>query len=156
MESVLWASEVFNRSATTANSGVFFPHEVFFRGRTPMEAIASRLWTRRREESSRDVTWHQPREPLISPAPTVGSRTPYLLSDAETPDYVYIQSTPAATATPAAAPATAASVPASAVTAPAPLPNPPASISDRVVRELGHEADVRSILERTQGETRAQ
>ena len=25
---------------------------------------------------SRDVTWHQPREPLISPAPTVGSGVP--------------------------------------------------------------------------------
>ena len=76
---------------------------------------------------SRSVTWHQPREPLIYPAPTVGSGLSYQSSGAETPDYVYIQSTPAATATPAAAPATAAPVPASAVTAPAtaPLSNPP-------------------------------
>ena len=101
-----------------------------------------------------DVTWHQPREPLISPAPTAGSGVPHLSSGAETPDYVYIQPTPAATATPAAAPATAAPVLASAVAAPAPLPNPPASIPDRVVRELGHEADVR-MPRRTRDETRA-
>ena len=25
---------------------------------------------------SRNVTWHQPRDPLISPAPTVGSEVP--------------------------------------------------------------------------------
>ena len=78
----------------------------------------------------------------------------HLSSGAETPDYVYIQPTPAATVTPAAAPVTAAPVPASAVAALAPLPNPPASIPDHVVRELGHEADVR-MLARTRGETRA-
>ena len=33
MESVLWASERFNRSSTTANSGMLSPHEVFFGGR---------------------------------------------------------------------------------------------------------------------------
>ena len=48
---------------------------------------------------SRDVTWHQPREPLIFPAPQVGSGVPQSSSGAETPDYVYIQQTPAATAT---------------------------------------------------------
>ena len=57
---------------------------------------------------SRDVTWHQPREPLISPAPTVGSGAPHLSSGAETPDHVYIHPTPAAAA---AAPATAAPQP---------------------------------------------
>ena len=30
MESVLWESDGFNRSATTANSGMFPPHEVLF------------------------------------------------------------------------------------------------------------------------------
>ena len=56
---------------------------------------------------SRDVTRHQSQEPLTSPAPTVGSGTPLPSSDAETPDYVYVQPTPAAIATPAADPATA-------------------------------------------------
>ena len=37
---------------------------------------------------SRDVTWHQPREPLINPAPIVGSGVSNLLSGAQTPDYV--------------------------------------------------------------------
>ena len=68
---------------------------------------------------SRYVTWHQPREPLVSPAPTVGSGVPQSPSGAETPDYVHIQPAPAATATP-----TAASVPASANAAPAPLQPP--------------------------------
>ena len=105
---------------------------------------------------SRDVTRHQPRKPFITSAPTVGSRVPYLSSGAETPDYVYIQPTPAATTTPAATPATAAPVPASAIAAlaPTPLSTPPASIPDRVVRELGPEADVR-MTGCTRGETRA-
>ena len=87
---------------------------------------------------SHDVTLHQPRESPISPAPIIGSGVPHSSSGAETPDYVYIQPTLAATATPAAAP-----VPASAVAAHAPLRNPPASFPDRVVRGLGYEADVR-------------
>ena len=91
---------------------------------------------------SRDVTWHQPRKPLISPAPIVGSGVPYLSSGAETLDCVYFQPTSAATATPAAAPATAALVLASAVAATTPLSTPPASIPDCVVRELRHESDV--------------
>ena len=103
---------------------------------------------------SRDVTWHQLREPLMSPASPVGSGVPYSSSGAETLEYVFIQPTSAATATPAAAPATATPVLASAIAAPAQLPNPPASIPDRVVRELGHEADVR-MPGRTRGETSA-
>ena len=105
---------------------------------------------------SRDVTWHQPREPIVSPAPTVGSGVSYLSSGAETPDCVYIQPTPAATATPAAAPATTAPVPASAVTASAPAQpsNPPAPIPDCDVRKLGHRVDV-CMPGRTRGETRA-
>ena len=98
---------------------------------------------------SRDVTWHQPREPLISTAPTVGSEVPQSPSGADTPDYVHIQPIPAATTAPAAAP-----VPASDNAAPAPPRNPTASIRDRVVRELGHEGDVR-MSGRTRGETRA-
>ena len=97
----------------------------------------------------RDVTWHQPREPLISPAQTVGSEVPQSPSGTETPDYVYIQPTPAATTTPAAAP-----VPASDNAAPVPPRNPTAPIRDRVVRELGHEGDVR-MPGRTRGERRA-
>ena len=87
---------------------------------------------------SRDVTWHQPQEPLIYPAPTVGSEVPQPPSGTDTPDYVHIQPTPAATTAPAAAP-----VPALDNAAPAPRRNPTASVRDRVVRELGHEGDVR-------------
>ena len=39
MESVLWASEGFNHSVTTANSGMFSPHDVFFGGRPPMPVL---------------------------------------------------------------------------------------------------------------------
>ena len=156
MESVLWASEGFNGSATTANSGMVSPHEVFFGGRPPMLVLSfckpayhrvprqSKMDRQARPcyflnfgcnhgsdyfevmdaetgriVHSRDVTWHQPREPLISSAPTVGSGEPQSPSGTETPDYVHIQPAPAATATP-----TAALVPASANAAPAPLRNP--------------------------------
>ena len=98
---------------------------------------------------SRDVTWHQPREPLISPAPTVGTGVLQSPSGADTPDCVHIQPTPATTTTPTAAPE-----PASNNAAPASPRNPTASIRDRVDRELGHEADVR-MPGRTRGETRA-
>ena len=184
MESVLWASEGFNRAATTANSGLLSPHEVFFGGRPPMPVLPfckpayhriprqSKLDRRLcfplnfgynhsrdcfkimgaetgRIVHSCDVTWQQPRELLISRAPTVRSGVPQSPSGAEMPDYVHIQPPPAATTTPTAAP-----VPASANAAPAPLRKPAASIPDRVVRELGHEADVR-MPGRTRGETRA-
>ena len=186
MESVLWASEGFNRSATTANSGMLSSYEVFFGSRPPMPVLPfcksayhrvprqGKLDRQARPcyffnfghndgsdclkvmdaetgriVHSRDVTWHQPREPLISPAPTVGSGVPQSPSGADTPDYVHIQPSPAATTTPTAAP-----VPASDNVAPAPPRNPTASIPDRVVRELGHEADVR-IPGRTRGETRS-
>ena len=39
MESVLWVSEGFNRSAITANSGILSPHEVFVGGHPPMSAL---------------------------------------------------------------------------------------------------------------------
>ena len=109
---------------------------------------------------SRGVTWHQPRKQIISPAPKVDSAVPYLSFGAEQPGYVYIQPTPVATATPATAPAPApaavAPVPASVVAAPAPAPpsNPPAPIPGRVIRELGHEADV-CMPGRRRGETHA-
>ena len=186
MESVLWALEEFNRSATAANSGMISPYEVFFGSRLPMPVLpfckpAYHRVPRQgkldrqahpcyflnfgynhgsdcleivdgetgRIVHSRDVTWHQPREPLISPAPTDGSGVRQSPSDADTPDYVHIQPTPAATTTPTAAP-----VPASDNTAPALPRNPTASIRDRVVRELGHKADV-CMPGRTRGETRA-
>ena len=112
-ESVLWASEGFNRSATTANSGMLSPHEVFLGSRPPMPLLPFckpayyRIpWQTKMDRQarpcfflnfgynhggdcfkvvdaetgrivhSRDVTWHQPRERLISPAPTVGSGVP--------------------------------------------------------------------------------
>ena len=175
MESVLWTSEGFNRSATTANSSMLSPYEVFFGSRPPMPVLplskpvchriprqgkldrqarpcyflnfgynhgSDCLETMDAETGrivhSRDVTWHQPWEPLIFPAPTVGSGVPQSPSGADTPDYVHIQPTPATTTTPTAAPPR----------------NPTAPIPVRFVRELGHEADVR-MPGRTRGETRA-
>ena len=44
----------------------------------------------KRAVHSRDVTWHQPREPLLTLAPTVRSGVFNLSSGTETPDYVYI------------------------------------------------------------------
>ena len=127
MESVLWASEWFNRSATTANAGMLSPHEIFFGSRPPMPILPfcqpayhriprhgklerqARLcyflnfgYNHGRDcikimdaetgriVHSRDVTWHQPREPLISPAPTVESEVPQSPSGATTPEYIYI------------------------------------------------------------------
>ena len=180
MESVLWASEVFNRSATTVNSGMLSPHEVFFRGRPPVPVLPfckpayhriprqnkidrqARPWFLLnfgyshgndcfkvvdaevgRVVHSRDVTWHHPREPLISSSSTVGSGVPQSSSGAETPDYVYIHPAPTVTAMPAAGP-----VPASAIAAPAPLTNP------QHRGYMGHEADVH-MPGRMRGETRA-
>ena len=96
---------------------------------------------------SGDVTWNQPRDLLISPAPTVGSEVPQSPSGTATPDYIHIQPTPAATTAPAVAP-----VPASDNAVPAPPRNPTASICDRVVRDLGHEGDM-CMPGRTRGET---
>ena len=39
MESVLWALEGFNRSATTANSGMLSPYETFYGSRPPMPVL---------------------------------------------------------------------------------------------------------------------
>ena len=129
MESVLlWASEGFNRSATTANVGMLSPYEIFYGSRSPMPTLpfcqpASHLTPRHgklerqarlcyffnfgynhgsdcikimdaetgRIVHSREVTWHQPREPLISPAPTVESEVPESPSGATTPEYIDIQ-----------------------------------------------------------------
>ena len=141
MESVLWASEGFNRSATTANGGMLSPYESFYGSRPPMPTLSfckpayhrvprhGKLDRQARlcyflsfgynhgsdcvkimdAETgpivhSRDVTWHQPREPLISPAPTVESELPQSPSGAATPEYVYIQPAPTAITTPTAAP----------------------------------------------------
>ena len=187
MEYVLWASEGLNRSATTVNSGMLSPYEIFYGSRPPMPALpfckpayhrVPRQGKLNRQARpcyflnfdynhggsdcmkimdaetgrivhSRDVRWHQPREPLISPAPAVGSEVPPSPSGTATPDYIHIQPASAATTAPAAA-----QVPASDNAAPAPLRNPTASIRDRVVRELGHEGDVR-MPDRTRGKTRA-
>ena len=186
MESVLWASEGFNRSATIANSGMLSRYEVFYGSHPPMPALLfckpAYHCVPRQEKldrqarpcyflnfgynngsdcmkimdaetgrivHSRDATWHQPREPLISSAPTVGSEVPQSPSGADTPDYVHIQPTPAATTAPTAAP-----VRASDNDAPAPPRNPTTSIRDRAVQELGHEGDVR-MPGRTRDEMRA-
>ena len=174
MESVLWASGGFNRSATTANGGMLSPYEIFYGSRPPMPTLPfckpayhriprqgkldrqARLCyflnfgynhgsdcvkimdaEMGRIVHSRDVTWHQPRELLISPAPTVESEVPQSPSGTATLEYIYIQPAPAAITAPATAP-----VPASDNAAPAPPRNPTEPIRDRVVRELGHEGDV--------------
>ena len=174
MESVLWASDGFNRSATTANGGMLSPYETFYGSRPPMLTLpfckpAYHRIPRRgkldrqarlcyflnfgynhgsdcikimdaetgRIVHSRDVTWHQPREPLIFSAPTIESELPQSPSGAATPEYVYIQP-----------------VPASDNAAPAPPRHATEPIRDRVVRELGHEGDLR-MPGRTRDETRA-
>ena len=186
MESIVWASERFNRSATKANSGMLSPYEVFFGSRPPMPVLPSckpayhrvprqgKLDHQARQfyfldfgynhgsdcfkimdaetgriVHSRDVTWHQPREPFISPALIVGSGVPQSPSGADTPKNVHTQTTPAVTTTPTAEP-----VPTSDNAAPAPPRNPTTPIPGRVVWELGHEADVR-MPAHTRGETRA-
>ena len=186
MESVLWASKGFNRSATTASGGMLSPYKIFYGSRPPTPTLPfckpayhriprqgkldrqARLYyflnfgynhgsdcvkimdaETGRIVHSRDVTWHQPREPLISPAPlTVESEVPQSPSGTATPEYIYIQPAPAAITAPAATP-----VPASDNAAPALPRNPTEPIRDRVVRELGHEGDVR-LPGRTRGETR--
>ena len=185
MEYVLWASEGFTCSATTANGGKLSPYEIFYGSRPLMPTLPfckpayhriprqgkldrqARLCyflnfgynhgshcvkimdaETGRIVHSRDVTWHQPLEPLISPAPTVESEGPQSPSGAATPEYIYIQPAPTATTAPAAA-----SVPASDNAAPAPPRNPTEPIRDRIVREPGH-GDVR-MPGRTQGEMRA-
>ena len=180
----MWASEGFNRSATTANSGMLSPYEIFYGSRPPLPVLpfckpAYHRVPRQgkldgqarpcyflhfgynrgsdcmkimdvetgRIVHSRNLTWHQPREPLIPLAPTVGSEVPQLTSGTATPDYIH--TTPAATTAPATA-----QVPASDNAALAPTRNPTASIRDRVIWELGHEGDVR-MPGRTRSETRA-
>ena len=39
MESLLWASESFNRSATAANDGWLSPHEIFYGNRLPLPLL---------------------------------------------------------------------------------------------------------------------
>ena len=39
MECVLWASDWFNRSATTANGGMLSPYEIFYGSRPPMPTL---------------------------------------------------------------------------------------------------------------------
>ena len=161
MESVLWALEGFNRSATTANGGMLSPHKIFYGSRPPMPTLPfckpayhriprqGKLDRQARPcyflnfgykhgsdctktmdaetgriVHSRDVTWHQPREPLISLAPIVRSEVIQSPSGTATPDYIHIQPAPAATTAPATAP-----VPASDNAAPAPPRNPKSVIA---------------------------
>ena len=186
MESVLWASEWFNRSATAANSGMLSPYEIFYRSHPPMPTLQFRKPAYHRVPRqgkldrqarpcyflnfgynhgsdcmkitgaetgqivhSRDVTWHQPREPLISPVPTVGSEVPQSPSGTETPDHIDIQST---------LPPPLHLLPRRCLRQTTPHPRRhetrPTSIRDRVVREQAHEGDVR-MPDRTRGETRA-
>ena len=194
IESVLWASEGFNRSTTTANSGMLFPHKIFYVNHPPIPVLPfckpayHRVpWRRKMAPQarpcfllnfgynhgsdcfkimdaekgmvvfSRNVTWHQPREtlifrprqsdrgcPIYHPVPkcrvtcissrhlSLLPRPPPPLRPLQLPLYWCLHQFPPSS--------------------PPPL-NPSALIPDRVVRALGHEADV-YMSGRTRGKTR--
>ena len=183
--SSLWASEGFNPSATTPNSGMLSPHEVFFGSRPPMPVLpfckpayhrvprqsnlgrqahpcyyvnfgynhgsdCFKVWMRKRGGSCTRVTSHgtsrgnryfpRPRQqdracpshrPMLKCRTTCTSTRLLPLLIRPLPRRCLRQITP-----------------------PAPLRNPTASSPDRVVRELGHQVDVR-MSGHTRGETRA-
>ena len=188
MESVLWASEGLNRSATTANSGMLSPHKVFFGGHQPMPVLPfckpayhrvprqSKMDRQARPcyflkfeynhrsdcfkvmdaETGRivhssDVTWHQPREPLIPRQLDWACPSHRLVPKFRTMCTFSRPLQPLLRLLPPPVPALATATPAPP---PAPLQNPSASIPNRVVRDLGHKADVR-MPGCTRGETRA-
>ena len=184
MESVSWASEGFNCSATTANGGMLSPYEMFYGSRPPMPTLPFckpayhriprqgkltgaavlflkfRLQPRerlRKDHGRGDGADHALARRHMAPAAgIVDFPAPTVGSE--------VPQSPSGTATreymhiqpaPAATTAPAAApVPASNNAAPAPPQNPTAPIRDRVVRELEHEGDVR-MPGRTRGETRA-
>ena len=168
VESLLWASEYFNRSASAPNDGCLSPHEIFY-GNCPPSLLLPFFQPAYhrvpRQHFSRDVTWHHPEAPLIPPATAVGSPptappgdiyvpmpAPMSSIAAPAPAPVPPAPTPAPSPTPVPAPAPTPAPP----TPPLPIPmsNSPAQIPPRVSRELAHERYV-EVPGRTRGETRA-
>ena len=186
LESLLWASECYNRAATSMNDEWLSPHEIFYGScpvlpllpflqpayyRVPRQRTTdprARMWhflnfgynhgrdcyqlldaETGRVAYSRDVTWHHPKAPWI---------TPIRAAPTEPPRDIYIpmpQSVPVAAPSPA--PVATPSAPAPAATLPPPATrtsNSPAPIPPRVSRELEHEGYV-EIPRWTRGETRA-
>ena len=186
LESLLWASECYNRAETSVNDEWLPPHEVFYgsRPRLPLLPFLQPAYHRvprqrktdprarmcyfqnfgynhgrdcyrlldaetRRVAYSRDVTWHHPETPWITPiraAPTEPPRDIYVLMPQSVP-----------VAAPSPAPVATPPAPAPAATLPPPptrTSNSPAPISPRVSRELEHEGYV-EMPGRTRGETRA-
>ena len=186
LESLLWASEYYNRAATSANDEWLSPHEIFYGSRPRLPLLPflqpayhrvprqrktdprahmcyflnfgynhGRDWYRLldaetgRVAYSRDITWHHPETPWITPiraAPTEPPRDIYVPMPQSVPVAAL---SPAPVATPLA-PAPAATLPPS----PKPTSNPPAPIPPRVSRELEHEGYV-EMPGRTRGGTRA-
>ena len=186
LESLLWASECYNRAATSVNDEWLSPHKIFYGSRPPLPLLpflqppyhrvprqrktdprarmcyflifgynygrdCYRLLDAetRRVAYSRDVTWHHPETPWI---------TPIQAAPTEPPRDIYVpmaQSVPVAAPSPA--PVATPTAPAPAATLPPPptrTSNSPAAISPRVSRELEHEGYV-EMPGRTRGETRA-
>ena len=186
LESLLWASECYNRAATSVNDEWLFPHEIFYgsRPRLPLlpflQSAYHRVPRQRKTDPrarmcyflnfgcnhgqdcyrlldaetgrvaySRDVTWHHPETPWITPIrapPTEPPRDIYVPMPQSVP---VAASSPAPIATPPA-PAPAATLP----PPPTPTSNSPAPTPPRVSRELDHEGYV-EMPGRTRGETRA-
>ena len=185
LESLLWASECYNRAATSVNDEWLSPHEIFYgsRPRLPLLPLLQPAYHRvprqrktdprariyflnfgynhgrncyrlldaetGRVAYSRDVTWHHPEAPWITPiraAPTEPPRDIYVPMPHSVP---IAAPSPVPVATPPA-PAPAATLP----PPPTRTSNSPAPIPPRVSRELEHEGYV-EMPGRTRGETRA-
>ena len=186
LESLLWASECYNRAATSVNDEWLFPHEIFYGSRPRLPLLPSlqpayhRVPRQRktdprarmcyflifgynhgRDDSyrlldadtgrvaySRDVTWHHPETPWI---------TPIRAAPTEPPRDIYVpmpQSVPVAVPSPAPVATSPAPAPAETLpTPPTPTSNSPASIPLRVSHELEYEVYV-EMPRRKRGETR--
>ena len=183
MESALWASEGFNRSATTANSGMLSPHEVLFGSHPPMPLLPFRKPAYHR--IPRQTKMDRQARPcfFLNFGYNYGSDC-FKAMDAETGRIVHsrdvtwhqprehpvsraptvgsgVPQSPSDAELPNYVHIQTATTTPPAAPVPAPdhaTPTPPrqstAPLPDRVVRELGHETDIH-MPDRTRGETRA-
>ena len=186
LESLLFSSECYNRTATSVNDEWLCLHEIFYgsRPRLPLLPFLQPAYHRMPHQRkmdprarmcyflifgynhgrdcyrlldaetgriaySRDVTWHHPETPCI---------TPIRAAPTEPPRDIYVpmpQSVPVAAPSPA--PVATPPAPAPAATLPPPptrTSNSPAPIPPRASRELENEGYV-EMPGRTRGETRA-
>ena len=186
LESLLWASECYNKAATSVNDEWLSPREIFYgsRPRLPLLPFLQHAYHRvpRQRKTdprvrmcyflnfgynlgrdfyrlldaetgrvvySRDVTWHHPETPWITPiraAPTEPPRDIYAPMPQSLP--VAAPSPAPVTTPPARAPAETLRPP------PTRTSNSPAPVPPRVSRELEHEGYV-EMPGRTRGEIRA-